>query len=208
MLISKVCFLTQLAADEWIFVSEKNCWNFNLHVSHFNGHTRMLSAAFILRPYFFLKAAVCFTNPSNLFIGVHFTDEPRYEKTDFLHMRKQRRKSASRSISAFVFATWIVKFLYFLNAKFQASCHYQWLHSQVCVRAGRKPRRPVFSQRGSDYSTCDTSVSCHNKTACFAGPQVYLIALEFSWQLYNRDNGYSFNPDFYHFFLRILEQIV
>ena len=35
---------------------------------------------------FFLKAAVRFTNLFNLFIGVHFTDEPHYEKTGFLHM--------------------------------------------------------------------------------------------------------------------------
>ena len=41
------------------------------------------------------------------------TYEPRYEKTGFLHLRKQRRRSA------------------------------------VCVGPGRKPRRPVFSQRGS-----------------------------------------------------------
>ena len=38
--------------------------------------------------------------------------------------------------------------LYFLNSKFQASDHL-WLYSLVCVRPGRKPRRPVFSQRGS-----------------------------------------------------------
>ena len=39
--------------------------------------------------------------------------------------------------------------LYFLNPKFQASSHLLWLYSPVCVRPGRKPRRPVFSQRGS-----------------------------------------------------------
>ena len=40
-------------------------------------------------------------------------------------------------INAFVFATWIVQSLYFL-------------YSLVCVLPGRKPRRPVFSQRGSN----------------------------------------------------------
>ena len=39
--------------------------------------------------------------------------------------------------------------LYYLNPKFQASSHLLWLYSPVCVRPGRKPRRPVFSQRGS-----------------------------------------------------------
>ena len=32
---------------------------------------------------------------------------------------------------------------------FQASSHLQWLYSPVCVGPGWKPRRPVFSQRGS-----------------------------------------------------------
>ena len=53
-------------------------------------------------------------------------------------------------ISAFVFATWLVQFLYFLNTKFQAFSYLLWLHSPVCVGPGRKPRRPVFSQRGSN----------------------------------------------------------
>ena len=52
-------------------------------------------------------------------------------------------------ISAFVFATRIVQSLYFLNPKFQASGHLLWLYSLVCVGPGRKPRRPVFSERGS-----------------------------------------------------------
>ena len=52
-------------------------------------------------------------------------------------------------ISTFVFATRIVQSLYFLNPKFQASNHILWLYSPVCVRPGRKPRRQVFSRRGS-----------------------------------------------------------
>ena len=36
-----------------------------------------------------------------------------------------------------------------LNLKFQASSHLLWLYSPVCVGHGRKPRRPVFSERGS-----------------------------------------------------------
>ena len=55
----------------------------------------------------------------------------------------------AKLISAFVFATRIVQSLYFLNPKFQASSHLLWLYSAVCVGPGRKPRRPVFSQRGS-----------------------------------------------------------
>ena len=50
-----------------------------------------------------------------------------------------------------------VQFLFYLNTKFQASSHFVWLQSLVCVGPGRKPRRPVFSQRGSfhkrDYNS-------------------------------------------------------
>ena len=52
-------------------------------------------------------------------------------------------------LRAFVFATRIVQPLYFLNPKFQVSSHLLWLYSPVCVGPGRKPRRPVFSERGS-----------------------------------------------------------
>ena len=47
------------------------------------------------------------------------------------------------------FAIRTIQFLYYLNPKFQASSHLLWLYSPVCVRPGRKPRRPVFSERGS-----------------------------------------------------------
>ena len=49
-----------------------------------------------------------------------------------------------------------------LNTKFQASNHFLWLYSPVCVRPGQKPRRPVFSQRGSNYLNFHNS-AC-NKT--------------------------------------------
>ena len=55
----------------------------------------------------------------------------------------------AKLISAFVFAILIVQSLYYLNPKFQASSHLLWLYSPVCVGPSRKPRRPVFSQRGS-----------------------------------------------------------
>ena len=44
-------------------------------------------------------------------------------------------------ISAFVFATRIVQFLFFLNPKFHVSSHLMYLHRPVCVRPGRKPQR-------------------------------------------------------------------
>ena len=75
-------------------------------------------------------------------------------KTRFLHMRKAKTQISfavtAKLISAFVFATPIVQSLYFLNPKFQASSHLLWLYMLVCVGTGGKPRRPVFSQGGSN----------------------------------------------------------
>ena len=56
-------------------------------------------------------------------------------------------------ISAFVFAIRIVKSLYYLKLKFQASSHLVWLYSPVCVTPGWKPLRTVFSQQGSNKIT-------------------------------------------------------
>ena len=47
------------------------------------------------------------------------------------------------------FRYWIVQFLFYLNPKFQASSSFLSLYRPVCVGPGRKPRRPVFSRRGS-----------------------------------------------------------
>ena len=58
-------------------------------------------------------------------------------------------RGTAKLISAFVFATQIVLSRYFLNPKSQVSNSLLWLYSLVCVGPGRKPRRPVFSQRGS-----------------------------------------------------------
>ena len=55
----------------------------------------------------------------------------------------------AKLISAFVFASRKIQFLYFLNLKFQPSGYLLWSYRLVCVGPGRKPRRPVFSQRGS-----------------------------------------------------------
>ena len=49
------------------------------------------------------------------------TIEPPHWKTNNLPGRKQRRRSTAKLISAFVFATRIVQFLFYLNPKFQAS---------------------------------------------------------------------------------------
>ena len=78
--------------------------------------------------------------------------EPCHEKTRFLPMRKQVQISfavTAKLISAFVFATRIERFLFFPYPKFQVSSHLLYLYSSICVRPGRKSRRPVFSHCGS-----------------------------------------------------------
>ena len=45
----------------------------------------------------------------------------------------------AKLISAFVFATQIVQFLFYLNPKFQASSSFLCLYRPVCVRPVRKP---------------------------------------------------------------------
>ena len=61
-------------------------------------------------------------------------------------MQKQRHRSA---VSAFVFATRIVQFLFYLYPKFQASSFVLELYNPVCVEPGRKPKFLVFSCEGS-----------------------------------------------------------
>ena len=60
----------------------------------------------------------------------------------------------------------IAQSLYFLNTKFQAPCHLVRLNSLVCVGPGRKPRRPVFSQRGSEHNLREIQQD-DNGTFCF-----------------------------------------
>ena len=69
-------------------------------------------------------------------------NEPRSDKTGYLHMRKQRRRSAAQLlISAFVFSTCIVQSYFYLNPKFKASSYLLWLHSLFCVGPGNTEDR-------------------------------------------------------------------
>ena len=75
-----------------------------------------------------------------------FLYEPHFEKTGFLAYAKTKTQisctATAQLISAFDFATQIVQSLCFLNPKFLVSSHLLWLYSRVCVRPGRKPRKP------------------------------------------------------------------
>ena len=48
-------------------------------------------------------------------------------------------KDADQLISAFVFATWIVQFLFYFNPTFQASISFLCLYRPVCVGPVQKP---------------------------------------------------------------------
>ena len=77
------------------------------------------------------------------------TCELLHKKTNNLHMKKQRCRSASQKVHAFVFATQIVQSLFFLNSKFLASSLFLSLYRLVCVGPGQKPKLLVFSREGS-----------------------------------------------------------
>ena len=68
------------------------------------------------------------------------------KKPDFcICENKDADQLRSKLISAFVFATRIVQFLFYLNMKVQASSHLLSLCSLVCVGPGRNPE-DRFSQ--------------------------------------------------------------
>ena len=80
--------------------------------------------------------------------------EPRRENQLFAYAKTKTQISfavTAKLISAFVFATRMVQSHFYRYPKFQASSHFLWLYSPVCVGPGRKPRRPVFSERGSYF---------------------------------------------------------
>ena len=68
----------------------------------------------------------------------------------------------------------IVHALYYLNPKFQASSHLLWLYRPVCVGPGRKPRRPVFLQRGS----FDNRIGCSTCLLSPSGTSRSLVIIE------------------------------
>ena len=83
-------------------------------------------------------------------VNLHYKMSLVLRKLTFLHMLKQRRRSATAQlVGAFVFTAYIVRLLLFLNPNFQASSHLLWLYSPICVRRGRKPLRLVFSHKKS-----------------------------------------------------------
>ena len=89
------------------------------------------------------------------FLGAWLIWAVSWENQIFVYAKTKTQISCTvtaQLICAFVFATWMVQSLYFLNPKFQAVSHLLWLYSPVCVGPGWKPGRPFISQLGS-YDT-------------------------------------------------------
>ena len=77
--------------------------------------------------------------------------------------------------------------------KFQASSHLIWLYSAVCVGPGRKPRRPGFSQRGSNKVKQEFFVQTVNTLYCSDYFTLCWALLKIS--LFIFDSAFNF-PDF------------
>ena len=88
-----------------------------------------------------------------------------------LHTRNQRRADQLRDNRAFVFATWIVQFLCFLNPKFLASSYLLYLYISVCVWPVRKPdcwfsHDATHLSFSVDISTADLLSPCNTGCQC------------------------------------------
>ena len=120
--------------------------------------TVLVFRCFVLSTYMYRVYTVCH---SNCMCWTNFSMErPLYlnratacENQHFAYAKTKTQISftvTAMLISAFVFATWIVQSLYFLNPKFHASSHLLWLYSLVCVGPGQKPER-WFSHDKAQY---------------------------------------------------------
>ena len=65
----------------------------------------------------------------------------RFIRKHFAYAKTKMQISFAVTSAPLVFATRIVRPLFFLNPKFQASSHLLWLYSLVCVSPGRKQER-------------------------------------------------------------------
>ena len=111
-------------------------------------------------------------------------DFPLYAKKDADQLRGNREAD-----QRLCFRYTDTQSLYFLNPKFQASSHLVWLYSLVCVGPGQKPRRPVFSERGSNLKSklCNkTRDAPYRERICLRGGELdktsgQLICLSLQW---------------------------
>ena len=118
--------------------------------------------------------------------------EPPHGKTNNLHRRKQRRRSASRKlISTFVFATRIVKFLPYLTPKFQASSLLLKLYRPVCVRPVRKAHC-WFSHETAHIKSCRFSLESLDLVILVRVQTKVAIFYPQKWLSFTHKSGYLF----------------
>ena len=98
-----------------------------------------------------------------------------HDKICFLHMQKQRHRSA-------VFA----RSIYFLNTKFQAARHLMWLYSPVCVEPGRNHRDRFPHDTAHTLRTCLAPFR-FNSILC-----VYITLTKFTEINYNTQDDKSY----------------
>ena len=103
-----------------------------------------------------------------------FLNEPVHGKTNNLHMRKQKTQIScavtAQLISAFVFDTRIVQFLFYFYPKFQASSLLLSLYRPVCVGPGRNPNcwfSHAQAQMESTMCRIDAEISLTFPSALF-----------------------------------------
>ena len=109
---------------------------------HFYLYPRVISQVCIY-VYGDLSTSISYTASISNLTNLKMTNKPPHGKTNNLHRRKTKTQISfavtAKLISAFVFATRIVQFLFYLNPKFQASSSFLCLYRPVCVRPVRKP---------------------------------------------------------------------
>ena len=79
----------------------------------------------------------------------------------------------AKLISAFVFATWIVQFLFFLNPNFKLLTIFCSCTDQFVSHLFGNPRRPVFLRRCSNSSLHSGSESGFNLVICLIPCSMY-----------------------------------
>ena len=109
-------------------------------------------------PFYVVKLKCIKNNEAYTDRSAQLLHEPPPGKTNNLANSKKGQISCAitaQLIHAFVFATWIVQFLFYLYSKFQAYSLLLWLYRRVCVGSGRnRPKLLVFpcgSTNGKEY---------------------------------------------------------
>ena len=103
----------------------------------------MLAKTLMIAPAYFILGG---TSPGQV------RYEPRYEKTGFCicENKDADQLRGNREADQRLCFRYIDNTIPLLpKSEIQASSLLLWLYSPVCVGPGRKPRTPVFSQRGS-----------------------------------------------------------